>query len=306
MRLREAPVPAPKQKAAPCPPRARTSGQSHAAQIAGRLAAIQLRKTDAGAPQPRAAEPAPRRNETGLPDRLKAGVEALSGLSLDDARVHYGSSKPAQLQAYAYTQGTEIHVAPGQERHLAHEAWHVVQQKQGRVRPTVQLFGIQLNDDSALEREADRFGDLAAAASVPATQVVLRKATGAPVVQCATVDKSGYAVSLTEDFTKNHLRSSWLAARNRSIKRGLAKSTIINEKQANVKTVVEGSDFDLWKTYSEKDERYYQKFDLPHWLTTYANDEYTTSAERTSALWLGAYFNNVGGKKTTKVTHIWG
>ena len=141
---------------------------------------------------------------------------------------------------------------------------------------------------------------------MPATQVVLRKATGAPVVQCATVDKSGYAVSLTEDFAENHLRSSWLAARNRSIKRGLAKSTIINEKQANVKTVVEGSDFDLWKTYSEKDERYYQKFDLPHWLTTYANDEYTTSAERTSALWLGAYFNNVDGKKTAKVTHIWG
>ena len=62
----------------------------------------------------------------------------------------------------------------------------------------------------------------------------------------------------------------------------------------------------MWKTYSEMDERYYQKFDLPHWLTTYANDEYTTSAERTSALWLGADFKNVDGKMTAKVTHIWG
>ena len=37
------------------------------------------------------------------------------------------------MQARAYTQGSEIYMAPGQERHLAHEAWHVVQQKQGRV-----------------------------------------------------------------------------------------------------------------------------------------------------------------------------
>ncbi|MEM7041075.1 MAG: DUF4157 domain-containing protein [Bacteroidota bacterium] len=37
-------------------------------------------------------------------------------------------------QAHAYDQGTDIHIGPGQEKHLPHEAWHVVQQKQGRVR----------------------------------------------------------------------------------------------------------------------------------------------------------------------------
>lgn len=31
-------------------------------------------------------------NRTGLPDTLKSGVEALSGFSLDDVRVHYNSS----------------------------------------------------------------------------------------------------------------------------------------------------------------------------------------------------------------------
>ena len=97
-------------------------------------------------------------NKTGLPDRLKAGVENLSGYSLDDVRVHYNSSKPAQLQALAYTQGTEIHVGPGQERHLPHEAWHVVQQMQGRVKPTMQMKGVQINDDEGLEREADAMG----------------------------------------------------------------------------------------------------------------------------------------------------
>src|SRR5687767_11322353 len=81
----------------------------------------------------------PRQNNTGLPDNLKAGVEALSGYSMDDVKVHFNSDKPTQLQALAYAQGTDIHIAPGQEKHLPHEAWHVVQQKQGRVQPTMQM-----------------------------------------------------------------------------------------------------------------------------------------------------------------------
>ncbi len=98
-------------------------------------------------------------NRTGLPDELKAGVENLSGMAMDDVRVHYNSGKPAQLNAYAYTQGTEIHVAPGQEKHLPHEAWHVVQQKEGRVQPTMQMAGgVAVNDDKGLEKEADGMG----------------------------------------------------------------------------------------------------------------------------------------------------
>ncbi|HAC65226.1 MAG TPA: hypothetical protein DCF68_17280 [Cyanothece sp. UBA12306] len=97
-------------------------------------------------------------NQTGLPDDLKAGVENLSGYSLEDVRVHYNSPKPEQLQAHAYTQGTEIHVAPGEEKHLPHEAWHVVQQMQGRVKPTMQMKGVQINDNEGLEREADEIG----------------------------------------------------------------------------------------------------------------------------------------------------
>ncbi len=104
---------------------------------------------------------APRKNTTGLPDNLKAGVEKLSGYSLDDVKVHYNSAKPAQLQAHAYAQGTDIHVAPGQEQHLPHEAWHVVQQKQGRVRPTMQLKDTKVNDDGSLEREAEIMGQQA-------------------------------------------------------------------------------------------------------------------------------------------------
>ena len=106
---------------------------------------------------------APRVNNTGLPDQLKGGIESLSGLSMDHVRVHYNSTQPAQLNALAYAQGSDIHLAPGQERHLPHEAWHVVQQAQGRVRPTMQMKdGVPVNDDPGLEREADVMGGRAA------------------------------------------------------------------------------------------------------------------------------------------------
>jgi hypothetical protein len=98
-------------------------------------------------------------NRTGLPGPLKSGVEQLSGYSMDDVKVHYNSDKPAKLQAHAYAQGTDIHIAPGQEKHLPHEAWHVVQQKQNRVKPTLQLKGaVPVNDDAGLEKEADIMG----------------------------------------------------------------------------------------------------------------------------------------------------
>lgn len=100
-------------------------------------------------------------NNTGLPDNLKTGIENLSGYSMDDVKVHYNSDKPAQLQALAYTQGTDIYIAPGQEKHLTHEAWHVVQQKQGRVQPTMQLQGVNVNDNEGLEKEADVMGNTA-------------------------------------------------------------------------------------------------------------------------------------------------
>src|SRR5579859_1110034 len=108
---------------------------------------------------PRGAEPRAPRSEGGLPSDLKAGVEALSGFAMDDVKVHYNSSQPAQLNALAYAQGSDIHLAPGQEQHLPHEAWHVVQQAQGRVQPTMQMKGgVPVNDDEGLEREADVMG----------------------------------------------------------------------------------------------------------------------------------------------------
>lgn len=124
-------------------------------------------------------------NRTGLPDHLKAGMENLSGLAMDDVRVHYNSPEPRQLQALAFAQGSDIHVAPGQERHLPHEAWHVVQQRQGRVQPTMQAKGVAINDDEALESEADRMGERLSSFQSPAQLRSVRSParTGTAIVQ---------------------------------------------------------------------------------------------------------------------------
>lgn len=95
--------------------------------------------------------------QTGIPDMLKTRVEARSGISLDTVKVHYNSPKPAAVQALAYTQGNQVYLGPGQEKHLGHELGHVVQQMQGRVSPTGTVNGLPLNDNPALEREADTY-----------------------------------------------------------------------------------------------------------------------------------------------------
>ena len=149
---------------------------------AGNRAVLQL-LARAGAR--RAADRAPTPPGRPLPVELRRRVEEMSGLGLDDVTVRYGSPRPASIGAAAYTFGSEIHLAPGQEQHLGHEAWHVVQQKQGRVRAEDRGAGLPLNTDSALEREADVRGQQAGTRTVAASGAVERvsRPVAAPVVQ---------------------------------------------------------------------------------------------------------------------------
>lgn len=117
-------------------------------------------------------------NKTGLPDDLKSGVESLSGLSMDDVKVHLNSTEPEKLGAHAYAQGGAIHVGPGQEQHLPHEAWHVVQQKQGRVKPTLQTpENVKVNDSESLEREATQMGEKAIKSSFSSDRTLVDAAS---------------------------------------------------------------------------------------------------------------------------------
>ncbi len=117
----------------------------------------QAAKADMMHNSPRVALQESRSHRGGMPAQLKSGIESLSGISMDDVAVHYNSSQPAQLNAHAYAQGGNIYLGPGQERHLPHEAWHVVQQMQGRVLAT-NAGATPINDDAGLEREADEMG----------------------------------------------------------------------------------------------------------------------------------------------------
>jgi hypothetical protein len=153
---------------------------------------------------------APKPNRTGLPDNLKAGIENLSGLSMDSVRVHYNSAQPAQLNALAYAQGTDIHVAPGQEKHLPHEAWHVAQQAQGRVKPTMQMKdGVPVNDDAGLEREADEMGmksmQIAQRKCVACEQEDADRLKAASAIQRVVCNPTNRGGQQVHDFVVNHL-----------------------------------------------------------------------------------------------------
>ena len=150
-------------------------------------------------------------NLTGMPSQLKAGIESLSGMDMSDVRVHRNSGKPAQLNALAYAQGNDIHLGPGQEQHLPHEAWHVVQQAQGRVAPTRQMEkDVAVNDDAGLEHEADVMGERALQMQTAADQAASERPAGLQALgDATTVDAPGvvqrialYHGSTIEDANK--------------------------------------------------------------------------------------------------------
>ncbi|WP_343606139.1 DUF4157 domain-containing protein [Fluviicola sp.] len=197
-----------------------TSGKSEATRQASAETILQAYKTGTTQLQTQEEPLQKKENKTGLPDNLKSGVENLSGHSLDDVKVHYNSAKPVALQAHAYAQGSDIHVAPGQEKHLPHEAWHVVQQKQGRVKPTKQLMGkTPVNDDAGLEKEADVMG---AKAIQFKTATVQREETNEQLKEVSLNE-------LPEDKARKHLSDSF--------KKGEITPPLVNESGQVVQRV---------------------------------------------------------------------
>ncbi|TNF37942.1 MAG: DUF4157 domain-containing protein [Deltaproteobacteria bacterium] len=105
---------------------------------------------------------------------VRAQMEGALGQDFSNVKVHPNSSAASALGAKAFTQGNDIHFAPGQynpasqsgQALIGHELAHVVQQVRGRVPATGHAKGVPLNDDPGLEAEADARG--AAAASAPA------------------------------------------------------------------------------------------------------------------------------------------
>lgn len=105
-----------------------------------------------------------------LPEEIRRRMERAFGADFSEVRIHEGDEAASAVGAKAFTQGTEIHFAPGEYdpgspvglELLGHELAHVVQQAQGRVSPTGERAGMPAADDSWLEREADELGARAA------------------------------------------------------------------------------------------------------------------------------------------------
>lgn len=125
-----------------------------------------------------------------MPSDVRVKMEESLGADFSAVRIHEGP-EAAAMGALAYTQGTDIHFAPGQyqpssqagQELLGHELTHVVQQSQGRVNTTRQAKGVAINDDPGLEREADVLGARAARGepSGMAASAVAQRATSQPV-----------------------------------------------------------------------------------------------------------------------------
>ena len=143
-----------------------------------------------------------------LPAGLRNGLEHLSRFDLSTVQVHYNSPEPARIGAHAFAQGQNIHIAPNQERHLPHEAWHTVQQMQGRVQPTTQMKGVSINSDDELEREADVMGAKA-----------LRIAKSEPAMESTRINSKSTQESGTskkKEGIKSHLTATTVPVTSRA------------------------------------------------------------------------------------------
>ncbi|MEH1831973.1 MAG: DUF4157 domain-containing protein [Nostoc sp.] len=105
-----------------------------------------------------------------MPAPVKSKMENSFGASFGNVNIHTDSPQAKSMGALAFTQGDNVHFAPGQynpqsssgQALLGHELTHVVQQRAGRVAVPHQSKGAPINADPSLETEADQIGAKAA------------------------------------------------------------------------------------------------------------------------------------------------
>jgi predicted SprT family Zn-dependent metalloprotease len=109
------------------------------------------------------------KKEGNLPEQLRTRMQTSYGADFSDVKIHESSHLAKDLNAKAYTQGNEIHFAPGEyspgtaagQEILSHELSHVIQQREGRAKATHQEKGYDISDQVELENEADRHAKIA-------------------------------------------------------------------------------------------------------------------------------------------------
>ncbi len=131
-------------------------------------------------------------DNSSLDETVQAKMENAFQEDFSDVQLTKDSDQATKMGAQAFAQGNKIHFAPGNykphttegQELIGHELAHVVQQKQGRVKATTQAKGAPVNDDPALENEADMLGKKAARGE----QAVVQKKSKSGEVQRQSQD----------------------------------------------------------------------------------------------------------------------
>ncbi|MBO9701893.1 MAG: DUF4157 domain-containing protein [Sporocytophaga sp.] len=134
-----------------------------------------------------------------MPQLVQRKMESSFGQDFSDVNIHKNSVQSIEINAHAFTQGNDIHFAPGQynpesqqgQELLGHELTHVVQQRSGIVNPTTQMRGVGINNDIGLEKEADDMGKLAAQGKMVSS---ISSTSGSPIQRKAAFDYFNHKV----------------------------------------------------------------------------------------------------------------
>lgn len=185
-----------------------------------------------------------------IPAPLRTQMERAFNANFANVKLHEGNHV-GSVGAIAYTQGNHIHFAPGQfnpdtrsgQALLGHELAHVMQQRQGRVKPTTQVNGLPVNDQTALEQEADTLGQKAAQMKTPATlqreetpnqptnyQITAPRASDAGYQEITAVNQETHQavgtvkIKGSSDRSRMQIADLWVDPAHRQ--RGISKSLI--------------------------------------------------------------------------------
>ena len=109
---------------------------------------------------------APSRDGIPLAPNLRHLAEAMNNLDLSDVRVHVGH-EATHLGAAAFTAGSDIYLAPGNEHLTPHELTHVVQQRghHGPAEPALAGNLVDVNSDNSVPAGSSNIPPTEAAAA---------------------------------------------------------------------------------------------------------------------------------------------
>jgi hypothetical protein len=225
---------------------ARIAGIQRSMTTPADAAVIQRKERDGDAA---AAAPA-HDNATGMPGPVVDKMSRSFGADFSSVRVHENSPAAESMNARAFTQGSNIHFAPGQydpasqpgQELIGHELAHVVQQSSGRVAGgQAKGDGVEINSDVGLEREADEMGARAArgeaagsAGAIAATSAgaIQRKTT---IADDATDPQNATAKGTGKGVLKNTLGN---------IQPGVTFGPLVNDSASSMEAWINPNEYD--------------------------------------------------------------